>query len=232
MAVVTIEMANSTHERTLIDFLAVLREKSSVFCYKDNLQAPEFVTRITQEIEKEDRIPVIKICWNENELDNEGFAGNTTSFYIFRNFTTTLIKIERMLSKKKHLIIVSDISNLEIEQNSRPYIRFLSILLRKSEEYESTMIALVGEKCSNPLVKAELIPHFNNSFLLTEGKVIKNREGFSDVKYSIKGDTVYLEPFMQDDMNKIKEIFSLTPEEKKELDRIVGESLEEYRTSL
>jgi hypothetical protein len=67
---------------------------------------------------------------------------------------------------------------------------------------------------------------------VTEGKVIKNREGFSDVKYSIKGDTVYLEPFMQDDMNKIKEIFSLTPEEKKELDRIVGESLEEYRTSL
>ncbi|WMW25335.1 hypothetical protein RE474_01035 [Methanolobus sediminis] len=225
-------MSNSTHERTLIDFLAVLRGKSSVFCYKDYLQTAELVTKIAQEIEKEDKIPVIRICWNENEMDSGNFSGNTSSFYIFRNFTTALIKIEKMLSQGKHLIIVSDISYLEKDQNSRPYIRFLSILLRKSEEYGSAMIAMVGEKCSNPLVKAELIPYFKNEFLLAEGKIIKNREEFPDVKYTIKGDNLYLKPSMQDDVNKIKEIFSLTPEEKKELDRIVGESLEEYRTSL
>jgi hypothetical protein len=190
------------------------------------------VTLITQEIEKKDKLPVIRICWNENELNSEKFTDNSSSFYIFRNFTTSLIKIERMLSQKKHLIVISDISNLEKEQNSRPYIRFLSILLRKSEEYGSTMIAMVGEKCSNPLVRAELIPHFKNTFLLSEEKLIRNKEGFPNIKYSIKNDNLYLESYMQDDMNKIKEIFSLTPEEKKELDRIVGESLEEYRTSL
>ncbi|ETA66713.1 MAG: hypothetical protein PWQ51_439 [Methanolobus sp.] len=232
MAVVAIEMGISTHERTLVDFLAVLRGKSSVFCYKDNLQAPELVTIITQEIENEEKIPVIRICWNENELDNKDFSDNATSFYIFKNFTTALIKIEKMLTQGKHLILVSDISNLEKEQNSRPYIRFLSILLRKSEEYDSTMIAMVGEKCSNPLVKAELIPHFKKVFLLTESKTIKSIDGSPEMRYSIENGKLYLETQLQDDMNKIKEIFSLTPEEKKELDRIVGESLEEYRTSL
>ncbi|TQD24475.1 hypothetical protein [Methanolobus vulcani] len=232
MVLVMSKMGNSTYERTLADFLAMLKDKSSVFCYKDNLQAPELVTMITQEIEKENKLPVIRICWNENDLGGEKFSGNENSFYVFRNFTTVLIKIERMLSREKHLIVVSDISNLEKEQNSRPYIRFLSILLRKSGEYNSTMIAMVDENYNNPLVKAELIPYFKNGFLLTEDKTIKNVKGSHDIKYSIKGDRLYLEPHMQDDMNKIKEIFSLTPEEKKELDRIVGESLEEYRTSL
>ena len=232
MVLVTIEMGESTHEKALLDFLTVLIDKSSVFCYKENLQAPELVTMLTQEIEKVEKLPVIRICWNENELDSVKFEGNTSSFYIFKNFTTALIKIERMLSKEKHLIVVSDITNLEKEQNSRPYIRFLSILLRKSEEYESTILAMVGEKCSNPLVKAELMPHFKNELLITEGKIIKNKEELPYLKYSIKNNRLHLEPYLQDDMNKIKEIFSLTPEEKKELDRIVGESLEEYRTSL
>jgi hypothetical protein len=57
MAVVAIEMGISTHERTLVDFLAVLRGKSSVFCYKDDLQAPELVTIITQEIEMRKKFP-------------------------------------------------------------------------------------------------------------------------------------------------------------------------------
>jgi hypothetical protein len=225
-------MSNNKHERTLIELLAVLGGKSSVFCYKDGALAANLVTMITQEMEKEYKLPVIRICWNENELDNEMLTDNTSSFYIFRNFTTALIRIEKLISRENHLIIISDISNLESEQNSRPYMRFLSILLRKNEEYGSTLVALVDKECRNPLVKAELIPHFRNCFMVTEGRIIRDNDGLPDIRYSMKGGKLYLEPYLLDDVNKIKEIFSLTPEEKKELDRIVGQGLEEYRTSM
>ena len=228
-------MGISKHERALMELLEVFRGKNTVLCYKDDSEPAGLVMQIAREIGTKDELPVIRICWNENELGNnnfDDFASSINSFYIFRNFTTALIRIEKLIARKKHLIIVSDISNLEAELNSRAYIRFLSILLRKSEDYKSSMITTFSENYGNTLVKAELVPHFNNRFLLRDERIIHENNKIPDIKYSIRENRLHIEPHFKDDMKKIKDIFTLTPEEKKELDKIVGQSLEEYRTSM
>lgn len=226
------QVDNSKNQGAFIELLSLLKEKSSVFCYKSDSKARGFATMLAQEIQKEDNLPVIRICWNENEQENHNFPSDTCSFYIFRNYTTSLIQIQKKISRKKYLIVVSDISKLEEGQNSRPYLRFLSILLRKSEEYGSTMITTIDSDSQTPLIRSELIPHFNNYYLIENGKLIIDNKEIPNLKYSIRDDRLYLEPVLQDDLNKIKEIFSLTAEEKKELDKIVGQSFDEYRTSL
>ena len=163
---------------------------------------------------------------------NYSDVDGVTSFHVFRNFTNTLIKVEKLLSRSRHLILVADLTTLKQLQNNKSYIHFLSILLRKNGEYKNPMISLVSEEEIDPQVRTELIPYFKNEFVLKDTRMKKISEELIDIRYDTSGNRLYLEPYMQNDINKIKEIFSLTPEEKKELDKIVGQSIEEYRTSM
>jgi hypothetical protein len=223
-------MNNQT--RTIIDFCDVIRDKSSLFCYSENAEAEKLVYLLAQELIIKDNLPLIKICWNENNLISDEDAENTASFHLFKNFTSSMIKIEKLLSTKKHLILVTDLSTLKQEKNNKPYIHFLSVLLRKCGEYDSTMLTIVNEDKIENKVKNDLIPFFNNKFILNGKRIRKIGDEIIDLRYKLKENVLHLEPCLQSDMNKIKEIFSLTPEEKEELDKIVGQSLEEYRTSI
>ncbi|WP_340818007.1 hypothetical protein [Methanolobus sp. WCC4] len=226
-------MAPNDQDQTLMEFLNILDRESSVLSYTEGSEVPDLLRSLSREIEKRDAVPVIKIIWNENELPDEDGTGNVTSFHLFKNFTTTMIRIGKLLSGEKHLVVLSDLSSLEQLENNRPYIHFLSVLLRKCEKYESTVLTTMNDEYTCMSVRTDLIPFFNNLFMLEKGKRIKEaKDGAIDLRYTIDEDRLVLEPYMQSDMNKIKEIFSLTPEEKKELDRIVGQSLEEYRTSM
>ncbi|WP_129582591.1 hypothetical protein [Methanolobus psychrotolerans] len=225
-------MSISKQNQTLMVLLEVLKEKSSVFCYNKDSGSAEIIRLLTCEMEKQEFLPVIWIYWNENgqmcSLDVE----RVTSFHVFRNFTSTLIKIDKMLSKSKHLILLADLTTFKPEQNSQPYIHFISVLLRKNEEYNSTLVTMVNEEEMNPLIRTELIPYFKNEFVLKNKRMKKTNDELIDIKYDTSRNILHLEPYLQNDLNKIREIFSLTPEEKKELDRIVGQSIEEYRTSM
>jgi hypothetical protein len=50
-----------------------------------------------------------------------------------------------------------------------------------------------------------------------------------DIQYAFKNDSLMLKSAVSSDLKKIKEIFSLSLEERKELDKIVHEHIEEYR---
>ncbi len=225
-------MDTNKQNKTLVKFLDVVKENSSVFCYDKNPRAEELIRHIIKEMRTKETLPVIRIYWSINEQQNYSDVDSVTSFHLFRNFTSTLIKIEKLLSRSRHLILVADLTTLKQLQNNKPYIHFLSILLRKSGEYRIPMISLVSEEEINPQIRNELIPYFKNEFVLKDARMKKRSDELIDIRYVTSGGALYLEPYMQNDINKIKEIFSLTTEEKKELDKIVGQSIEEYRTSM
>jgi len=225
-------MDTNKQNKTLVKFLDVVKENSSVFCYDKNPRTEELIRHIIKEMRTKETLPVIRIYWSINEQQNYSDVDSVTSFHLFRNFTSTLIKIEKLLSRSRHLILVADLTTLKQLQNNKPYIHFLSILLRKSGEYRIPMISLVSEEEINPQIRNELIPYFKNEFVLKDARMKKRSDELIDIRYVTSGGALYLEPYMQNDINKIKEIFSLTTEEKKELDKIVGQSIEEYRTSM
>ncbi|WMW23153.1 hypothetical protein RE476_04810 [Methanolobus mangrovi] len=225
-------MGTRKQNQTLVKFLDIVKEKSSIFCYDKDPRAEELIRQIIKEMRTKETLPVIRIYWNENEQNNYSDVDNVASFHVFRNFTSTLIKVEKLLSGSRHLILVADLTTLKQLQNNKPYINFISILLRKSREYNNPMISIVSEEEISIQVKTELIPYFKNEFVLKDARMKKRSDELIDIRYETSGDALYLEPYMQNDINKIKEIFSLTPEEKKELDKIVGRSIEEYRTTM
>ncbi|SFM33691.1 hypothetical protein [Methanolobus profundi] len=227
-----IKMVVDEQERTLEEFLNVLDKKSSVFSYTNASDAETLIRSLSQEIANKRSPSMIRIYWKENELTDTTNGKDIVSLHIFRNFTTSMIKIDKLLAKREHLIVVPDLSILELEKNNRPYIHFLSVLLRKCKAHGSTMITVVNEQEADRHVRTELLPFFDNIFILNGNRMKKKGNDKIDIRYTISDQELHLEPYMQNDMNKIKEIFSLTPEEKKELDKLVGQSLEDYRTSM
>jgi hypothetical protein len=226
------DMMVDRQNQALLRLLDELHNKSSVFFYNNNTEAKKFVITLAEEVKNIDSLPVINICWNQNDKLAYKEAEDNFVFYLFKNFTNSMIKIVKLISEKKSLIILADMSSLEMEENTKPYVHFFSTLLRKSSQYESTLITLVNEEMIEAHLKDELIPYFDNIFLLDERRITKMPDKSLDLLYNLQENLLHVEPFLQADMNKIKEIFSLSAEEKEELDKIVGQSLEEYRTSM
>ncbi len=225
-------MELNTRNQTLTDLLDVLNEKSSVFCYKEDVKAPYILSKLAEEMKSYTSLPVIRICWNENEQKNITFIDELISFHLFKNFTSAMIQIEKLLSNGRYLILLEDLSKLKQLKNNRSYMHFLSVLLNKSEKYRSTIMTTVDQEDVNLPIISYFVSQFSNRFIIEDTIIKKTEDDLPDIKYKICGETLHLEPNLQTDMNKIKDIFSLTPEEKKELDRIVGQRLEEYKTSL
>ncbi|WP_407356226.1 hypothetical protein [Methanolobus sp. WCC5] len=228
-------MTIDTQDGTHAEFLDILNETSSVFFYNEENEIRPFMELLIKEIRNEEPLPVIHITWNECESLNDHSTidcstDDITSLHLFRNLTGTMIKIDKMLSKNRHLIIVQDLSTLKTEKDNKPYIHFLAVLIRKCMQHESTLIAIENQVNARPEIRDCPRPYFTNEFILQHKRIKKSGKKPLDIRYEIKEGILYIEPCLQSDMNKLKEIFSLTPEEKKELDRIVGQSLEEYRT--
>ncbi len=231
MTATKIKMGTNNQNQTLVNFLSLIKETNSIFCYDNDQKVSELTEKIIQEMKKKEPLPVIKIYWNENEKDNYADLDSVAYIHVFRNFTSALIKVEKLISKSRHMIFIEDLTNLKHEQN-KPYINFLSVLLRKSRERKSPAISMIRADETNSLIRNEIMQFFENTFVLKDKRIKKMSDDLIDIKYHLNEEGLYLEPYMQNDINKIKEIFSLTQEEKKELDRIVGQSIEEYRTSM
>ncbi len=226
-----IEMGTNNHNQTLVEFLSLIEETNSIFCYDNDSEVSRLTEKIIQEMKRKESLPVIRIYWNEYEKDNFADLDSIASFHVFRNFTSVLIKIEKLISKSRHLILIEDLTKLKHEQN-KAYINFLSVLLRKSRENKIPVISMISADETNSLIRNEIIQFFENTFILKSKTIKKISDDLIDIKYYLNEEGLCLEPYMQNDINKIKEIFSLTQEEKKELDKIVGQSIEEYRTSM
>lgn len=231
MTATKIEMGTNNQNQTLANFLSLIEETNSIFCYDNDSEVSKLTEKIIQEMKRKEPLPVIRIYWNEYEKDSFADLDSVASIHVFRNFTSALIKIEKLISKSRHLILIEDLTKLKHEQN-KPYIIFLSILLRKSRENKSPAISMISADETNPLIRNEIMQFFENTFVLKNKRIKKINDDLIDIKYYLNEERLYLEPYMQSDINKIKEIFSLTLEEKKELDKIVGQSIEEYRTSM
>ncbi|MDY0386221.1 MAG: hypothetical protein RBT65_03650 [Methanolobus sp.] len=231
MTVTKIEMGTNNHNQTLVNFLSLIEETNSIFCYDNDSEGSKLTEKVIQEMKRKEPLPVIRIYWNEYEKDNFADLDSIASLHVFRNFTSALIKIEKLISKSRHLIFIEDLTKLKHEQN-KPYINFLSVLLRKSRENKSPAISMISADERSSLIKNETMPLFENTFVLKNKRIRKTTDDSIDIKYCLNEKGLYLEPYMQNDISKIKEIFSLSQEEKKELDKIVGQSIEEYRSSM
>lgn len=221
-------MARNNQNQTLIDFIDKIQARSSVFFYSEDCDEEKLLGLLSEQVFTKHSLPVIHIYWNENKKNSTQNLNKSTSFTIFKNFTSTLIKIEKLLAAEEQVLILADISTIPQGQSSKPYIHFLSILLHKCDKHKSTVMAIAKEEDIN----SDIVSSFNNRFLLKNRRIKEMDDSGIDLLYEITGNILHLEPHMQSDMSKLKEIFSLTPEEKEELDKLVGQSLEEYRTSM
>jgi hypothetical protein len=73
---------------------------------------------------------------------------------------------------------------------------------------------------------------FDTVLYVTEDAIqLGSKKSKDDIQYNFKNDRLLLKPAVSTDIKKVKEIFSLSVEERKELDKIVHEHIEDYRRS-
>ena len=92
------------------------------------------------------------------------------------------------------------------------------------------MICTVALNALETETQKLLFTIFDEDLYVTEDAIqMGPKKSKDDIQYTFKNNRLTLKPAVNSDIKKIKEIFSLSLEERKELDKIVHEHIEEYR---
>ncbi|TGC07458.1 hypothetical protein [Methanolobus halotolerans] len=149
---------------------------------------------------------------------------------VSKNLTSTMIKLERLVSDKVHLIILDSLEELALEVGMKPCSRFLSVLFRKSREQNRTVLSFYREDTIDANSAQYITRSFDNIFRTDGNNIFKQG---SDVRTcdTLPDNKKSTDPHISTEMEKIRDIFRLTPEEQKELDKIVGDRIREFSIS-
>jgi hypothetical protein len=210
--------------------MELLEGKSSLFFCEQNSHASEPLADIVPYFASSYRLPVIYMHWGEPPAHPTG--NSQAAFLILpisRNFTSTLISLGKLLADKQHIIFMNDFQDIAHAVDRKPFYRFLVILLNKCRERHSTLLAAFRGLPDSVGYEADMNRLFDNVFRI-DVKNIQRIEGNGQAEksYSFSGKELTTVHSAQTDVEKIREIFRLTPEEQKELDVIASRQIREF----
>ncbi|KXS40662.1 MAG: hypothetical protein AWU59_2447 [Methanolobus sp. T82-4] len=211
------------------DFLRTLEGKSSLFLYGKAEIPASMGDLITDYCNFFDG-SILHLYWSESpDMITGPVDCQITQFSISRNLTSSMIKLERLLADKSSLIIFDSLDELALELGMKTCSRFLSVLLRKGREQNRTIISFYREDLNTLDHDSEqyITRSFDEVFRISDSSIYSQDKNLQDPEMSLSRENSSKED-MSTEMEKIKDIFRLTPEEKEELDKIAGDRVREY----
>jgi hypothetical protein len=147
------------------------------------------------------------------------------------DMTELLMKIESKMQARQ-LLFLEDLAFLRWRHNKIPFMRFLELLASRVRDKKGTMICTVALNMFDTETEKLLYTIFDTVLYLTEDAIkFGPRKSKDDIKYTLEDGRLLLKSVVSTDLKKVKEIFSLSMEDRKELDKIVHEHIEEYKRS-
>ncbi|WP_406657695.1 hypothetical protein V7O62_03820 [Methanolobus sp. ZRKC2] len=213
------------------DILKEIEGKSSLFLYKEKVEIPECIKDLILYHYDFFDGAIVHMYWSESsDLIIESVDKNVMSLGISRNLTNTMIKLERLITGRDSFIVLDSLEELTLEVGRKPCSRFLSVLLRRKREQNKTILSFFKINSFNSDSEHYISRSFDNIFRIDDNGILKPENstlsGQIDSSSNDKADSD-----VSSEMEKIKDIFRLTPEEKKELDEIVGDKVKEFTIS-
>jgi hypothetical protein len=143
--------------------------------------------------------------------------------------TSLLLDIESKIDQKQ-LIFLEDLGFIRWIKNKTAFLHFLDLLFSIMKDAKGTMICTIALNTFEIDIQKLLFSVFNTIFYVTEDSIqLGLKKSVNDIQYAFENGRLILKPAVSTDLRKVKEIFSLSPEEEKELDKIVHKHLEEYK---
>jgi hypothetical protein len=242
-------MTGITDENAATDLFDLIDGHSVLFAYSSQTRMSELAYCIISSLLETTGVPMSMIlftekgheAWEEfrcNRNWNTGLAPTyaTSLKYSVGGVTCTdmtelLMNIESEIEARQ-LTFLEDLAFLRWRHNKIPFMRFLDLLSSRVRDKQGTMICTVALNMFDTETEKLLHTVFDTVLFVTEDAIqLGPKKSKDDIQYSLKNGRLILKPAVSTDLKKIKEIFSLSTEEKKELDKIVHEHIEEFRRS-
>ncbi len=208
------------------DFLKLLEGKCSLFFHEGSKQTEPLADMIT-DLGFSSSLPVICLHWGKvPEHVAQDFHADLLILPISRNFTSTLIGLGKLLADKQHIILIQNFDDMASSVDRKPFFRFLEVLLNKCIEKRSTLLAASGTRLKDLGYEANINSIFDNVFRMNISNIQKiGLNGQVENSYNLYGEELATTQVVDVDMEKIREIFRLTPEEQNELDAIANKQI-------
>lgn len=240
-------MTNISGENAGTDLFGLIDGHNVLFVYSEQAKMPELAYCITSSLLEKKNMPISMLRFNEHtNRSSEEFKSQLclhasltekdAGISIFSlggstciDMTEVLMKLEEQM-KLKQLIFLEDLGFLRWRHNKLPFMHFLDLLASAVKDKEGTMICTVALNALETETQKLLFTIFDEVLYVTGDAIqMGSKKSKDDIQYTFKNNRLTLKPAVNSDIKKIKEIFSLSLEERKELDKIVHEHIEEYR---
>ena len=208
------------------DFLKLLEGKCSLFFHEGSKQTEPLADMIIN-LGFSSSLPVICLYWGKvPEHVAQDLHEDLLILPISRNFTSTLIGLGKLLADKQHIILIQNFDDMASSVDRKPFFRFLEVLLNKCIEKHSTLLAASGKRLKDLGYEANINGIFDNIFRVNISNIQKiGLNGQVENSYNLYGEELATTQVVDVDMEKIREIFRLTPEEQNELDAIANKQV-------
>ncbi len=242
-------MTEITGKNAATELFDLIDGHSVLFAYGEQARMPELAYCIMSSLLEDTGVPMSMIffteqtngSWEEFRSDHSLYpilastydsslkfsAGGVTC----TDMTELLMNIESKI-KARQLLFLEDLGFLRWRHNKVPFMRFLDLLSSRVMDKKGTMICTVTLNMFDTETQKLLFTIFDTVLYVTEDAIqLGSKKSKDDIQYTFKNGRLMLKPAVSTDLKKVKEIFSLSVEERKELDKIVHEHIEEYRRS-
>jgi hypothetical protein len=213
-----------------IHFLETINGKNILFQYDEDVNMPDILAAIVNDICNCYNFPVIYI-YNENRTEHvlQKLSADTALVQLSKNLTSTMMRLEKMIFGQKCIIITDKLEDLISSPAARPKVLFLKTLLRKSKENHGIVLSSYKKDSFESAFEKKISGIYDMIFNIDKNKIsTKKLSGNEHIYYTFSNNELTIQSTPSSDTDKIKEIFQLTPEEKEELDKIVGEQIKDF----
>lgn len=224
-------MKNNKRLNFPINFLELINGKSVLFQYEENTRIPEILDSIVSDIHSYFCFPEIHLRAENNTVMQE-LSTDATIIIISRNLTSTMMKLEKLIFRNKHVIITDNIEEIITFPESTSRILFLDTLLCKNKDNHGILLSSYRQKSFDDIFEKKIVEKYDIVINIDKDKLaIRNMDEAEPMYYTISNTGITISSVSTSDTDKIKELFQLTPEEREELDRIVGEQIKDFDIS-
>jgi hypothetical protein len=242
-------MNEITGENAATDLFGLINDHNVLFAYSEQARMPELAYCITSSLIEKTGMPISMLFFTEYNNGPRKEVGSSRNSYSVLNtmydnvsklsaggvtctdLTEVLMNVEAKMQLNQ-VLFLEDLGFLRWRDNKMPFMRFLDLLASCVREKKGTMICTVALNMFDTEIQKLLFTIFDTILYATEDAIqLGPKKSKDDIQYAFKNDRLMLKPAVSTDLKKVKEIFSLSVEERKELDKIVHEHIEEYRRS-
>ncbi|MBC7086226.1 MAG: hypothetical protein H5T43_07680 [Methanomethylovorans sp.] len=239
-------MTDSINKNIIHDLFHLINGHSVLFAYDEKAKMPEIVQCLISSFLDMNDISISTITFTEKtKWSCDNFKCNQCMYCMlyskygkFTKFsagltstdmTSLLLDIESKIDQKQ-LIFLEDLGFIRWIKNKTAFLHFLDLLFSIMKDAKGTMICTIALNTFEIDIQKLLFSVFNTIFYVTEDSIqLGLKKSVNDIQYAFENGRLILKPAVSTDLRKVKEIFSLSPEEEKELDKIVHKHLEEYK---